>query len=99
MMTVTNETRRSVMIMAWVFRRETPAKPFALCLKAAWAWTRKMAKAAAKMAARAKANGGRLYFGTAGALVPSATWNTLGGHRYRGPEFGAQSRMISRLGR
>lgn len=52
-MTEANRTRRSVMLMAWDAKRAEPTRAFGDCLRGAWALNKRMAKAAAKMLARA----------------------------------------------
>ncbi len=48
-----NATRRNVMLMAWDFRRAEPSRPFADCLRGAWALSKKLAISVAKLLARA----------------------------------------------
>ncbi len=53
-MTEANATRRSIMLMAWSFRREEPARAFADCLRGAWKLTKRLGGFARKLAAKAK---------------------------------------------
>jgi hypothetical protein len=59
-MIINNQTRRSIMLMAWDAKRTESARTFSDCLKGAWRFARKMAKATANLMARARRQGGRL---------------------------------------
>jgi len=78
-MTITNETRRRIMLLAWDAKRSEPARTFADCLRGAWAFTRRMAKAAANFMGRARRHGGRVQL--APALYRSPIARTLNGRR------------------
>jgi hypothetical protein len=62
----TNETRRSVMQMAWSFLREAriagKGRSFGDCLRGAWRWIKDMAAYATKFMQRARRAGGRVQF-------------------------------------
>jgi hypothetical protein len=47
-MSATNNTRRSVMLMAWVSKRAEPTRSFADCLRGAWRFEKRAANSAAK---------------------------------------------------
>ena len=53
---------RSIMNMAWASRRPEVIRTFAACLRGAWAFSKKMAKAARKLMSAAKSNGGHIRF-------------------------------------
>ena len=93
-MTTTNDTRRRVMLTAWVFRREEPSRSFAEHLRAAWKWIKGMAKTAARFMARTKRSRGGW-----GVTVRSAAWDRSSGNPYRGPALGRSSAGDSAAGR
>ena len=53
-MTPANQTRRSIMLMAWDAKRTEPARTFADCLRSAWTLTKRLGGFARKLAAKAK---------------------------------------------
>ena len=81
MPTVHRNRLRQIMLTAWDFRRAEPDRSFADCLRAAWAWTKRMAEAAAKLMRRAR-GGRRIDFSP--SLIRSPIANALGGQRYGG---------------
>jgi len=72
---------RQIMLTAWDFRRAEPSRPFADCLRAAWAWTKGMAEAAAKLMRRAR-GGRRIDFSP--SLIRSPIANATRAQRYGG---------------
>ena len=93
----TNETRRDVMLFAWSAKRAEPVRTFADCLRGAWAMIKGLAKAAAKVRARARRNGGWVHFSP--RLARSPTSNSFQGVRYGRTLDREAGIMISRLGR
>jgi hypothetical protein len=85
---------RQIMQIAWSFLRADAGRAFADCLRGAWAWVRKMAKAGPTLAKRLR----RSRNGFA-VTVRSAAWDRSVGHPYRGAAFGAANAGISRAGR
>ena len=85
---------RSIMLVAWDFKRAEPTRAFRACLKASW----KMAKQAAKAAARimASAAGGRIVHFNSPIYSPST--NATRGSRYPGFADRQAGQMITRLG-
>ena len=73
---------RSVMLMAWDFRRSEPARTFAECLRGAWKLSKKLAKSAARVRKAATQNGGHVRLSY--DLTRSATKNKLRGQAYAG---------------
>lgn len=96
-MTTANDTRRSIMNIAWSAKRTEPARAFADCLRGAWAWVKKSALAAAKMMARARRAGGRLDLSP--SLIRSPSTNTFRGVAFGGALDRQAGAMISRMGR
>jgi hypothetical protein len=85
-MTTPNETRRSVMRMAWASYRAEPSRPFADCLAGAWRFTKRMAEWAAQNVRKWK-RAGRVQFGD---LTQSPVKASLRGQLYAGRKaFGA----------
>ena len=83
-MTAVNETRRSVMLMAWAAKRAEPVRTFASCLKGAWAYEKRAAAKARKLLARAKPiNGGRMLQ-LSSTLISCPTWAASSRQRYPG---------------
>ena len=78
-MTVTNANRRSIMLMAWDAKRSEPGRAFADCLRGAWAFARRMAKAAASFMRKARKAGGRVQL--APAMIRSPIARTVNGRR------------------
>ena len=74
---ITNETRRSIFLVAWESKRSEPARTFSDCLRGAWAFSRRMAKAAYGFIAGARRHGGRVQFSP--ALYRSPIARTLSG--------------------
>ena len=94
-MTAANKTRRSVMLTAWGSKRAEPARTFADCLRGAWAFTKRIAKTAAKFAA--KAGKGMVHFSP--SLIRSPSTNHFAGLTYGRTRDQQAGRMISRMGR
>jgi hypothetical protein len=85
---------RSIMLIAWDFRRAGPERTFADCLRGAWAWTRRMAADTRAFMARMK--GRRIDF--APSLIRSPIANTNRGRRYGGVADHKAAYLTSRLG-
>lgn len=96
-MTTTNETRRSVMLIAWSSKRAEPDRSLAACLRGAWAWMKRQAATAAKFMARAARNGGLLRLSA--SLIHSPSTKRFAGVRYGRALDRQAGQMISRLGR
>ena len=96
-MTAANQTRRSVMLLAWSFRRAEADRAFADCLRGAWKMIKGLAKAATKLKARAGRNSSRLAFSP--SLIRSPTTASFRGGRYGGTLDRHAGQMISRIGR
>ena len=63
-MAAANQLRRDVMLIAWDFFRADKAEGFASALRRAWAWTKKSAKAVARIASQYRAGVRTIQFGT-----------------------------------
>ncbi|MBV9511781.1 MAG: hypothetical protein JO303_16030 [Caulobacteraceae bacterium] len=94
-MTSTQRTRlRQIMLTAWDFHRAEPGRAFADCLRAAWAWTKRMAKAAAQLMRRARR--GRINFSP--SLIRSPIQNATRAQRYGGWLDHKAAYLTSRIG-
>ena len=93
-MSVTNDTRRNVMRLAWSFCRADAGRSFADCLRGAWAWIKNMAKAAPRLVRRLRSSRNGIA-----ATVRSAAWDRSSGQPYRGAAFGHACSYASRPGR
>ena len=87
---------RSIMLMAWSFRRADPARSFASCLRGAWKWSKGMAKEAARFMARARKGGGMVRLSS--DLIRSPIRNSLRGKRDGRQADYQAAYMTSRLG-
>ena len=76
---LTTSTRRSVMLTAWGFRRSEPTRPFADCLRGAWAFIKKMDGYARKLATKAR---GAKVLQLSPSLIRSPIQRTTRGQRY-----------------
>ena len=94
-MTPARQVCRSVMLVAWSLKRAEPGRTFADCLRAAWAWTKRMASSTAAFLANTRRNGGHVHIG--GDLVQSATRRVLSGARYAESRAQAGARVAARL--
>ena len=95
-MTPPNKTRRSVMNMAWASKRAEPSRPFADCLRGAWAFTKRMAKTAGAFMATA-CRGGWTHLSA--SLIRSPSTNRFAGQTYGRTLDQDAGRTISRVGR
>jgi hypothetical protein len=87
---------RSIMLMAWSSKRETPTRAFADCLRGAWKYTKASEKYVAQFMKRARANGGVVRFSP--DLTRSPIKSSLRGKRYgRRTDYQA-AYMTARLG-
>jgi hypothetical protein len=93
MTTARRTNLRSIMNVAWSFARAEPGRPFADCLRAAWKWTRGMAKAAAKFT-RVFRPGVRVDFSR--SLIRSPASNRYGMGTIRDRHAGASISRVSR---
>ena len=97
-MQITNETRRSVMKVAWGLFREaakaSEARTFADALSGAWRFVKRMA--AMKKPAWMKATGGRIELRS--PIAPSAVGRRYGGAAYVGGRS-SQAYMAACAGR
>jgi hypothetical protein len=82
MTAATRSNLRSIMLMAWDFRRGEPGRAFADCLRGAWKLSKKLARAAARIVKQAARNGGHLRLSY--DLTRSPTKSELRGQRYAG---------------
>ena len=87
---------RSIMLIAWDFRRADPARTFADCLRGSWAWSKRMAKHAAKFMKRA-AKGGVVRLSP--DLTRSPIRRSLRGQRYEGQKAYQAAYATAVLGR
>ncbi len=94
-MTITNENRRSIMGMAWSFRRDEPARDFADCLRGAWRWFKGMLKATAALRRRMR---GARHIMLAPSLISSPASRVTSTHRYPGVTDRRAGITISRIG-
>jgi len=74
-------TLRSIMLMAWDNRRANASRAFADCLRAAWAFSKRMAKACAKILRCAKAG---MHVALSPDITRSPIRRSLIGQRYAG---------------
>lgn len=86
---------RSIMSLAWDFRRSEPARAFADCLRGAWSWTKRMTQTARDFAAKARC-ASRIDFSP--SLIRSAIGNATRGQRYGGWADHKAASLTSRLG-
>ncbi len=77
-----NQTRRTVMLMAWASRRAEPTRTFADCLRGAWRWVKGMAADAARIMKRARKAGGVIRYSS--DLTKSPIKRSLIGNRGAG---------------
>ena len=94
-MPTATQTRRSVMNVAWAFKRAEPARAFADCLRGAWKTVKALAKDAAKFMARVRRGGGRVSLASTASSPSTAR---LSGQRYGRDRDRIAGQMISRLG-
>lgn len=95
-MTTAHRNRlRSIMTLAWSFRRAEPTRAFADCLRGAWAYCRRLAEAAGNLMARAK-GARRLDFSP--SLIRSPIQNATRGQRFGRWADHKAAYLTSRLG-
>lgn len=95
MTTARRNSLRSIMATAWSFRRSEPGRAFADCLRGAWKLAKGMAKAAAKLVARAAKSGGSIRFND---LTQSPVRRALAGQRYAGRRAFVAARTTAFVG-
>ena len=95
-MTPANQTRRTVMLTAWSFRRAEPTRAFADCLRGAWKWIKRLDKATDKFLANARKAGGVVRFSP--DLTRSPIRRSLSGQRYASRKAYSAAYMTARLG-
>lgn len=86
---------RSLMLIAWDFRRADPARPFADCLRGAWAWTKRLAADTRRFMAR---NSGARRLDFSPSLIVSPIANVNRGRRYGGVADHKAAYLTSRIG-
>ena len=83
-MTAANETRRSIMNMAWAAKRAEPTRSLSSCLKGAWKYEKRAQASARKLLSRAKpVNGGR-SLQLSPTQIGCPTWAASSRERYAG---------------
>ena len=94
-MTQADETRRAVMLMAWAAKRAEPSRSFSACLKGAWRYEKRAAKASAKRLASLR-RGGMLQLSP--SLIRSPQFDRTRQSRYAGRADWNAARLTSRIG-
>jgi hypothetical protein len=94
-MTITNQTRREIMLTAWGFRRDDPSRPFADCLRGAWRFVRAIAKEAKALVRRAR-GGRRVAFSP--SPISSPIQRATSTNRHPGRADWHAARTTSRIG-
>ena len=94
-MTITNETRRRIMSLAWDLFRSDRDRTFADALRGAWKFIRGLAKTAAEFRGRAR---GARHVMLSRSLIRSPIERASSTQRYAGAADGQAARLTSRLG-
>ena len=96
-MAITPQTLREIMLTAWEFRRDEPARTFADCLRGAWKFVRGMKTATAKLMRRARRSGGRVAFSA--SLIRSPVQRATATQRHAGRADWHGGYTTAKLGR
>jgi hypothetical protein len=94
-MTITNETRRRIMSVAWDLFRTDRNRTFADALRGAWKFIRGLTKAVAAFRSRAR---GARHIMFSRSLIRSPNQRATSTQRYAGAADGHAARITSRLG-
>lgn len=83
-MTAANEARRFIMLAAWSAKRAELGRPFADCLRAAWAYHKRAETKARKLLACARPRNGGVMLQLSPTLISSPTYAASSRETYAG---------------